>query len=205
MSSRILLIVVIAAACAPGAERAPGKADHTTYARDGVARGVARGATTEVVIEGLNLAGATRVYFSDPGLTGRVVRVKEIADLPDNRLGAAGLPSTVDLGPLPPRYAVTLQVEAKKDAPVAAGGFPDTDNPRHHADGTDRNRARVSGSERWGRSNPGVLPSGATHRRDYEGRSGGCVRNPAEHRAGGLVLQRRRDGRIDAQPVYHDF
>src|SRR4051812_48809631 len=123
MSIRILLIVVIAGACAPGAERAPGKRTTPPTLETVAPRGVARGATTEVVIEGLNLAGATRVYFSDPGLTGRVVRVKEIADLPDNRLGAAGLPSTVDLGPLPPRYAVTLQVEAQKDAPIGPAAF----------------------------------------------------------------------------------
>src|SRR6516225_9766294 len=71
--------------------------------------GVARGTTVEITVEGLNLAKASAIYFSDPGITGRVIRVKELPDLPDIRLGSNGTPSTIDVGPLPPRNQVTIE------------------------------------------------------------------------------------------------
>jgi len=80
--------------------------------------GVQRGATVEVEVEGLNLAKTSAVYFSEPGIKARVLRVKELPDLPDIRLGSNGTPSTVDLGPLPPRNQVTLEVEVSPDAPI---------------------------------------------------------------------------------------
>ena len=80
--------------------------------------GMARGATVEVNVEGLNLAGASAVYFSEPGIQARIVRIKELPDLPDIRLGSNGTPSTVDLGPLPPRNQVTLELDISPDAPV---------------------------------------------------------------------------------------
>src|SRR5437660_10000381 len=61
--------------------------------------GIARGTTTELTVEGLNLAKASAIYFSEPGVTGRILRVKELPDLPDIRLGSAGTPSTIALGP----------------------------------------------------------------------------------------------------------
>src|SRR5216683_7666832 len=61
--------------------------------------GVPRGTATEVTIEGLNLAKASAIYFSEPGVTGRILRVKELPDGPDIRLGSNGTPSTIDLGP----------------------------------------------------------------------------------------------------------
>jgi len=80
--------------------------------------GVARGATVEMNVEGLNLARTSAVYFSEPGIKARIVRIKELPDLPDIRLGSAGTPSTVDLGPLPPRNQVTLELEISADAPI---------------------------------------------------------------------------------------
>jgi hypothetical protein len=80
--------------------------------------GVQRGATVEVEVEGLNLAKTSAVYFSEPGIKARVARIKELPDLPDIRLGSNGTPSTVDLGPLPPRNQVTLEVEVSPDAPI---------------------------------------------------------------------------------------
>src|SRR5882724_480758 len=85
--------------------------------------GIARGTTTEMTVEGLNLAKASAIYFSEPGVTGRVLRVKELPDLPDIRLGSAGTPSTVDVGPLPQRNQVTVEVEVSPDAEIGPVGF----------------------------------------------------------------------------------
>ncbi|MBN8731999.1 MAG: hypothetical protein J0L64_15770 [Acidobacteria bacterium] len=81
-------------------------------------RGVARGATTEITVEGLNLAKASAVYFSEPGIKARILRVKELPDLADIRLGSNGTPSTIDVGPLPPRNQVTLELDIAPDAPI---------------------------------------------------------------------------------------
>jgi hypothetical protein len=80
--------------------------------------GVARGATVEMNVEGLNLAKSSAVYFSEPGIKARILRIKELPDLSDIRLGSNGTPSTVDLGPLPPRNQVTLELEVSPDAPI---------------------------------------------------------------------------------------
>lgn len=85
--------------------------------------GIARGMTVEMSLEGLNLAGATAIYFSDPNIKGKIVRVKELPDLPDIRLGSNGTPSTVDVGPLPPRNQVTVEVDIAPDAPVGPVKF----------------------------------------------------------------------------------
>lgn len=80
--------------------------------------GVPRGATIEMNVEGLNLAKTSAIYFSEPGVKARILRIKELADLPDIRFGSNGTPSTVDLGPLPPRNQVTLELEVSPDAPI---------------------------------------------------------------------------------------
>ena len=85
--------------------------------------GVARGTTVEMTVEGLNLAKSSAVYFSEPGITGKILRVKELPDLPENRLGANGTPSTVDLGPLPPRNQVTVEVDVSADAEIGPVRF----------------------------------------------------------------------------------
>ena len=85
--------------------------------------GVARGTTVEMTVEGLNLAKASAVYFSRSGVTGRILRVKELPDLPDVRLGSNGTPSSIDLGPLPPRNQVTVEVEVAPDAEIGPVSF----------------------------------------------------------------------------------
>jgi len=85
--------------------------------------GIARGTTVELTMEGLNLARASAIYFSEPGVTGRILRVKELPDLPDIRLGSNGTPSTVDVGPLPPRNQVTVEVDVSPDAEIGPVSF----------------------------------------------------------------------------------
>ncbi len=80
--------------------------------------GVARGATVEMNVEGLNLAKTSAVYFSEPGIKARILHIKELPDLPDIRLGSAGTVSTVDLGPLPPRNQVTLELEISPEVAI---------------------------------------------------------------------------------------
>ena len=85
--------------------------------------GAARGMTVEMTVEGLNLAGATQVYFSEPGIKAKIVRVKELPDLSDVRLGANGTQSSVDVGPLPPRNQVTVELDISPEAPVGPVRF----------------------------------------------------------------------------------
>jgi hypothetical protein len=85
--------------------------------------GVARGTTVEITMEGFNLAKSTAIYFSEPGVTGRIVRVKELPDLPDIRLGSNGTASTVDVGPLPPRNQVTVEVDVSPEAEIGPVSF----------------------------------------------------------------------------------
>jgi len=85
--------------------------------------GVARGATVEMNVEGLNLANASAIYFSEPGIKARILRIKELPDLPDIRLGSNGTPSTIDLGPLPPRNQVTLELDISPDAHAGPVSF----------------------------------------------------------------------------------
>src|SRR5207248_2116624 len=73
--------------------------------------------------EGLNLARASAIYFSEPGITGRVLRVKELPDRSDVRLGSNGTPSSIDLGPLPPRNQVTVEVEISPEAGIGPVTF----------------------------------------------------------------------------------
>ncbi|MCU1236983.1 MAG: hypothetical protein JWP63_4950, partial [Candidatus Solibacter sp.] len=85
--------------------------------------GVSRGTTVEMTVEGLNLARASAIYFSEPGVTGRILRIKELPDLPDVRLGSAGTPSSIDLGPLPPRNQVTVELEIAPEAEIGPVTF----------------------------------------------------------------------------------
>src|SRR5450432_3610661 len=85
--------------------------------------GVSRGATVEMTIEGFNLAKTSSIYFSQPGIKATIVRIKELPDLSDVRLGSNGTPSTVDLGPLPPRNQVTVELEVGADAEVGPVNF----------------------------------------------------------------------------------
>ncbi|HLJ47949.1 MAG TPA: hypothetical protein VKU01_18160 [Bryobacteraceae bacterium] len=85
--------------------------------------GVPRGVATEITVEGLNLAKASAIYFSEPAVTGKILRVKELPDLPEVRLGENGTLSTIDLGPLPPRNQVTIEVEVSPDAEIGPVAF----------------------------------------------------------------------------------
>lgn len=85
--------------------------------------GVARGTTVEMTIEGFNLAKASAVYFSEPGVKARILRIKELPDLAEVRLGSNGTQSTIDLGPMPPRNQVTIEVDVAADADVGLVKF----------------------------------------------------------------------------------
>jgi hypothetical protein len=85
--------------------------------------GISRGTTVEMTVEGLNLARASAIFFSQPGITGRILRVKELPDLSDVRLGSNGTPSSIDLGPLPPRNQVTVEIEVSPDAEIGPVSF----------------------------------------------------------------------------------
>ena len=87
-------------------------------------RAVARGISQELKIEGFNLAGTRAIYFSEPGVEARISGVKELPAVPEEvRLGAGGLPSTIDLGPLPSRYEVAVELDIPPDAPLASSAF----------------------------------------------------------------------------------
>lgn len=106
------------------------KTDHPTGTRitppnirDISQRGISRGTTVELNVEGFNLAGATRIVFSDPAVKGRILRIKELPDLAEVRLGSNGTASTVDLGPLPPRNQITVELDVDPDAPIGPVTF----------------------------------------------------------------------------------
>ena len=87
-------------------------------------RGVSQGATQTLTVEGYNLRGASAVHFSDPTIRGRVVEVANMPDVPEPpRLGAAGLISTVDLGPQPRRYQVQIAVTVDAETDVGPVRF----------------------------------------------------------------------------------
>src|SRR5580704_9710375 len=85
--------------------------------------GVPRGGTVELTVDGLNLAKASAVFFSQPGVKARILRIKELPDQADVRLGSNGGISTVDLGPLPPRNEVTLELDISPDADIGPVDF----------------------------------------------------------------------------------
>ena len=121
---------LLALTCAAGAFAASTSSDWPTGNRttpptiNSVSpRGVPRGATTELTVEGLNLAKTSAVFFSGPGIQARILRIKELPDLPDVRLGSNGGISTVDLGPLAPRNEVTLELDISPDADVGPVDF----------------------------------------------------------------------------------
>lgn len=106
-------------------------ADHPTGSRttpptiESIApKGVSQGATHTLTVEGYNLRGASAVQFSDLSVRGHVVEVTKMPDVPEEpRLGAAGLISTVDLGPQPPRYQVRIDLTVDEEADVGPVRF----------------------------------------------------------------------------------
>jgi hypothetical protein len=85
--------------------------------------GVSRGTAVEMTIEGFNLGKASRLVFSRPGVSARILSSKELPDLPDIRLGSNGTPSTIDLGPLPPRNQLTVEVDIAPEAEIGPVGL----------------------------------------------------------------------------------
>ncbi len=85
--------------------------------------GVARGAAPEVTIVGYNLAHATAIYFSDPKIKARIVRIRELTDQDDVRLGGNGTPLSIDLGPLPVRSEITAELDLPGDTAIGALKF----------------------------------------------------------------------------------
>lgn len=85
--------------------------------------GIARGNTVELTVEGFNLAKTSAIYFSEKGIKGKILRVKELPDQADLRLGANGAVSSIDLGPLPPRNQVTVEIEIDPEASVGPVSF----------------------------------------------------------------------------------
>jgi hypothetical protein len=86
-------------------------------------QGIARGMTVEMEVEGFNLAKASAIYFSDPGVKGRILRVKELPDVAEVRLGSNGGVSSIDLGPMPPRNQVTIEIDVAASAHVGPVSF----------------------------------------------------------------------------------
>ena len=87
-------------------------------------RGISRGSAHTITVEGYNLRGAAQVRFSDESVSGRVVGVTRMPDVPEPpRLGANGLLSTVDLGPQPTRYQVEIAVEVELQTDVGPVAF----------------------------------------------------------------------------------
>ena len=86
-------------------------------------QGIARGMTVEMEVEGFNLAKASAIYFSEKGITGKILRVKELPDIAEVRLGANGGASSIDLGPLPTRNQVTIEVDISTEAKVGPVNF----------------------------------------------------------------------------------
>ncbi|MBL8174806.1 MAG: hypothetical protein JNK48_09050, partial [Bryobacterales bacterium] len=119
----IFLVMFAAAMAAQKTDHPTGSRITPPTVRDVAPLGVSRGTTVEMTVEGFNLAKATGIYFSQPGIKGRIVRIKELPDLPDVRLGANGTPSTIDLGPLPPRNQVTVELDVAPEAEVGMATF----------------------------------------------------------------------------------
>ncbi len=106
------------------------KTDHPTGSRitppairEVTPLGVARGTAVEMTIEGFNLAKASAIYFSEPGIKARILRIKELPDLPEVRLGSNGTPSTIDLGPLPARNQVTVELDIAPETEIGLVKF----------------------------------------------------------------------------------
>ena len=87
-------------------------------------RGIVKGTTQKLTVEGYNLHGASEIHFSETTIRGRILQVRRMLDVAEPiQLGAAGLPTTVDLGPQPKRYQVDIEVDIESKANVGPVGF----------------------------------------------------------------------------------
>lgn len=85
--------------------------------------GVARGMTIEMEVEGFNLAKASAIYFSEKGITGKILRIKELPDQAELRLGANGGASSIELGQIPARNQVSVEIDVSTEAKVGPVNF----------------------------------------------------------------------------------
>ncbi len=108
-----LVPMIACAASAPEALMGPRTTPPTIATVSPV--GAPQGAKTTLKVDGSNLMSASAAYFSQPGIEARIVKIDRLPDPPDNRLGSAGLKSTIDLGPMPQRNVVTLEVDVAPD------------------------------------------------------------------------------------------
>lgn len=123
-ATSILLLASVLAGAEPRTGHPTGSRTTPPTIESVAPRGVARGATHTVAVEGYNLRGAAEVHFSDQLVRGRVAAVSRMPDVPEApRLGAAGLISTVDLGPQPPRFRVEIEVVVDERAHVGPVQF----------------------------------------------------------------------------------
>ena len=121
---RMLLVVVVSAVALVAADKSPSGTRMTPPTiREVSPLGVARGAGPEIAITGYNLASARAIYFSDPKIKARIVRIRELTDQDDVRLGGNGTPLSIDLGPLPTRSEITAELDIPSDQPVGPVGF----------------------------------------------------------------------------------
>lgn len=103
-----LVPVIACAASAPEAMLGPRTTPPTISTVSPM--GAPQGAKTTFKIDGSNLMSASAAYFSQPGITARIVKIDKLPAPPDNRVGSAGLKATVDLGPVPERNVVTMEI-----------------------------------------------------------------------------------------------
>ena len=85
--------------------------------------GIARGMTVEMEVEGFNLAKASAIYFSEKGITGKILRIKELPDQAEVRLGANGGASSIELGQIPARNQVTVEIDISTEAKIGPVNF----------------------------------------------------------------------------------
>ncbi|MCX6610685.1 MAG: hypothetical protein NTW74_07515 [Acidobacteria bacterium] len=85
--------------------------------------GIARGMTVEMEVEGFNLAKASAIYFSEKGITGKILRIKELPDQAEVRLGASGGASSIELGQIPARNQVTVEIDISTEAKIGPVNF----------------------------------------------------------------------------------
>ena len=123
-TASIFLLAAGMAGAASAAEHPTGSRTTPPTIESIAPRGVPYGASSTVTVEGFNLGGASAVHFSDPLVRGRVVEVTRMQDLPEApRLGFAGTASMIDLGPLPPRYQVRMELTVDAESDVGPVGF----------------------------------------------------------------------------------
>ena len=125
LTTTLILLLASSVAATKSADGHPTGSRTTPPTIESIApRGVTTGATHTLIVEGYNLRRASSVHFSDSSVSGRVVEVSSVPDVPEPpRLGAAGLISSVDLGPLPPRYRVEIELSVDANADLGPVRF----------------------------------------------------------------------------------